>query len=151
MSNTDNTDIMTYLDRGTKTLDFSDLRLGELPDVSDFSELTSLTAINCSINKMPEISKLPEQLVILTLNNNNISNINLSGYDKKLNSLFVMNVKENPVKDINVDILENLYVNGELIRFIMDGDVELNDPQKTIELKRIIDEYGGDDGMFTNI
>lgn len=151
MSNTDNTDIMSYLDRETKTLDFTDLKLGELPDVSDFVNLTSLTAINCSINKMPEISKLPEQLVILTLNNNNISNVNLSGYDKKLNSLFVMNVKENPIKDINIDVLENLYVNGELIRFIIDADVELNDPQKTVELRRIVDEYGGDDGMFTNI
>jgi hypothetical protein len=151
MSNTDNTDVMSYLDREAKSLDFSDLRLGTLPDLSEFKNLTSVTALRCSINEMPKASELPDSMVILTLNENQISNVNLNGYDDKFKALFVMNVKENPIKDVDLEPLKNLFYEGELIRFIIDDNTKLTDPKKDAELKSLLEEVGGDDGMFMSM
>jgi hypothetical protein len=150
MDNTDNTDILSYLDREATALDFSDLNLnGRLPDLTEFKQLSSLGAIGCNITEMPSSDELPESLVILTLNKNNISNIDLSGYEK-FQGLFVINCKDNPVTNVDVDTLLKLYTEMELIRLITDDDPDISDPALKERFLQIQDEYGTEGGMFAN-
>jgi hypothetical protein len=143
VANTDDTNLLNYLNPEAEQLDFSDLNnLGELPDLSSFTNLTSLSAGKCNLRSMPPAEYLPSSLVILTLNDNQIPEAPLAGYEK-FENLFVLNVNNNPVRRVNTEVLQKLLFDHELVRFMISNPDDL---ENAAEYKSVIDQM--DDTQF---
>jgi len=114
MQNTEGVVITDYLDtENTKALDFSNMTLRELPDLSKFSQLERITANNCGLVSLPPISHLPvnSKLNVIIVKDNNITAAPLSGYEK-LKDLFLLNLQNNPIRTFNKDIAIKMFNNG---------------------------------------
>ena len=123
MENTEGVTITDYLDKAMEILDFSNMNLKELPDVSEFKNATRVSANDCGLVKLPPPDYLPNDLEILTMTGNQIKEVPLNGY-QKLSRCFVMNFGKNPITKINVKVLEKL-VRESLARFVL-ADVSLD-------------------------
>ena len=109
MENTEGVNIVDYLDKDTTTkLDFSNLNLGELPDLSEFKNVTTITANNCGLTTLPPASYIPsDKLQTISFNNNEITEAPLDGWHK-LDELFIISILNNPINKINVTELKKM-------------------------------------------
>ena len=125
MENTEGIDIVDFLDpSSTDKLDFSGLSLGELPDLSNFTKLDTLLANNCGLKKLPPVEFLPKMapLSLIGVQNNEITEAPPKGYSQ-LPNLFAITLKENPIKEINVEELAKINKDGTFIRFAIDKSI----------------------------
>ena len=122
MENTDGVIVTDYLDKNMSVLDFSNMTLEELPDISEFKNATRISANNCGLLRLPPVDYLPNDVEVLTMTGNQIKEVPLKGYSK-LKNCFVMNFGKNPITKINVPVLEKL-VREALARFVL-ADVDL--------------------------
>jgi hypothetical protein len=123
MQNTEGVVITDYLDtENTKALDFSNLSLKRLPDLSKFSSLERITANSCGLESLPPINHLPidSKLNVIIAKDNNIKEAPLTGYEK-LTDLFLLNLSNNPIKKFNKDIAIEMFGNG-LVMLTIDQD-----------------------------
>ena len=125
MENTDGVVITDYLDKTTETLDFSNMNLGSMPDLSKFTQLRRLTLNNCGLSELPPVGFIPKpnKLSVFSFANNNIKKAPLPGYSEVLHSCFLFNLDENPLTYIDVEELNKLVNNSGLSRFTYDDDV----------------------------
>ena len=117
MENTEGVEITDYLDPTVEVLDFSNMNLTEIPDISRFKSITRLSANQCGIVKLPPVNYLPKSIEVLTMTGNQIKEVPLKGYDV-LTNCFVMNFGDNPITKINVEVLDKL-VREALARFVL--------------------------------
>lgn len=103
------------------------------PDLSMYKNLRTIQVSECNLTSMPPASSLPKNIVILTLKDNDITEIKTEGYDR-LPELFVINVGSNPVERIDADSVNTI---PKLIRLIYYGEPagydELKDELKPYE------------------
>ena len=123
MENTEGVVITDYLDKDITVLDFSNMTMEELPDISQFKLATRISANNCGIVKLPLAKHLPKDTEVLTMTDNLITEVPGKTY-KELQNCFVMNFSKNPIKKINIDVLDDL-VTKDLARFVL-IDVDLS-------------------------
>jgi Leucine-rich repeat (LRR) protein len=144
MENTEGVNVVEFLDaESTSALDFSGLNLNELPNLSNFSNLETLIANNCGLEKMPPVEYLPVDapLTVMTFNGNRITEAPPKGYEK-LQSLFSMSLKQNPINRINVETL-SLLVDNDFIRFAADRDVMNNlTPENLSQMEEFLSDKG---------
>ena len=117
-----------------ENLDFSGMSLGELPDLSSFTNLNKLMANNSGLNSLPPADFLPDNIEIISMTNNNIPEVPLDGYEK-LTNCFVMNFDKNPITKINVGVLKQLST-AALARFVVSNvDLEVLSPENRAEFE----------------
>ena len=109
IDNVDDVDVTEYLDRDTlERVDFTDMKIKTLPDLSGFKKLTHIVAVNCGLDKLPPVDYLPvDTLQLLSLRENNIKEIPGEGYEK-LKVIFAINVADNPIKKVNNETLKKM-------------------------------------------
>ena len=139
MENTEGVIITDFLNADVETLDFSNIQMSELPDLSRFKNVTRITAEGCGLTKMPPREQLGEEVEIMTFQNNNINEVPPKGYGT-LSNLFVMNLINNPITKFNVDVLEELTSVGSLARFVYSN----NDINLTPENQEAFDRFVSD-------
>ena len=76
--------------------------------------------INEGLTTMPDPESLPPTIEILNLENNNIEELDLTGYHKFKN-LFVLNLTNNPIRKINMDSILMGLPSG-LVRLVLSYD-----------------------------
>jgi hypothetical protein len=121
LSNVKGISLIEFLNPDVEKLDFNSLTLGELPDLSNFKNLTNLTAEGCGLTKLPSLDKLPEasKLQVASFRNNNIKDVNLTGWSTKFPNIFALNISSNPVVNLDINGLVELTEN-ELMVFRID-------------------------------
>ena len=77
---------------------------------------------NCNLKRLPPPEYLPNDIEVLTMKNNQITEAPLPGYGKFKN-MFVINLQDNPISKVDVKVLNEL-VNERLARFVGAIDVE---------------------------
>ena len=146
MENTEGVIITDFLDRNMGTLDFSDMQLAQLPNLSEFTELTRLSANNCGLTTLPPANQLPDNMEILSLVGNNLTEFPLEGYSK-LKNLFVANMGKNNWSQINVGILKELF-NEKLARLVLDVDLNNLNPENREEYESLLEMAGAQGYMI---
>lgn len=136
MENTEGVIITDFLDRNMGTLDFSDMQLKKLPDLSEFTEMTRLSANNCGLTTLPPASQLPDNMEILSVVGNKLTEFPLEGYGK-LKNLFVANMGNNEWTKINVSILKELF-NEKLARLVLDVDTSKLSSENATEYEELL-------------
>ena len=134
MENTEGVTITDYLNKDMTTLDFSDMDIKVFPDISEFKDAERVSCNNCGLKSLPPADYLPDNIEIMTFTNNQISEVPLPGYEK-LKNLFVFNLANNPIKKVNVGILEKL-VNERLARAVLSVDPSELSPENAKEFQR---------------
>ncbi len=147
MENTDNVEILDYLDPDvTESLDFSNMNLGKLPNMSKFHKVDRITANNCGLTTLPTVDQLPDggkMINVLSFNDNQITKAPLDGYEN-LKECFMITLTNNPIKEINIPVLRKMIEDETFIRFGVDQNVvNTLDPQNAEEFKNLVDEVGG--------
>ena len=148
MENTEGVNVTDYLDETTETLDFSNMNLGAMPDLSRFTQLRRLTLNNCNINELPPVEFIPQpnKISVFAFANNNIKEAPLPGYSEVLEWVFLFNLDDNPLTYIDVPELDELVTNSGLSRFTYDDSVIGNlSPENRIEFEKFLsddDEVG---------
>ena len=148
MENTEGVNVTDYLDETTETLDFSNMNLGAMPDLSIFTQLRRLTLNNCNINELPPVEFIPQpnKISVFSFANNNIKEAPLPGYSEVLEWAFLFNLDDNPLTYIDVPELDALVTNSGLTRFTYDDSVMGNlSPENRIEFEEFLsddDEVG---------
>ena len=148
MENTDGVQITDYLDTTTETLDFSNMNLGAMPDLSKFTQLRRLTLNNCGVNELPPVKFIPtpNKISVFSFANNNIKKAPLPGYSEVLPSCFLFNLDDNPLSYIDVTELEKMVNVSGLSRFTYDDSIVNNlSPENKIEFEKFLsddDEIG---------
>jgi hypothetical protein len=114
VENVGDVDVTEYLDKDTiEMVDFTDMKIKNLPDLSDFKKLTHIVATNCGIDKIPPVDYLPaDSLTMISISNNNIEEIPGEGYEK-LTNLFAISVGNNPIKKVNNETLRKMCTNTD--------------------------------------
>ena len=138
MENTEGVIITDFLDRNMGTLDFSDMQLRELPNLSEFTELTRLSANNCGLTTLPSRNQLPDNIEVMSLVNNQLTEAPLDGWDT-LTNLFVANLGKNPWTTINVDIFKKLF-SEKLARLVLDVDLENLTPENRQQYESLLSQ-----------
>jgi hypothetical protein len=138
MENTEGVIITDYLDRTMGTIDFSDMQLKELPDLSEFTNLSRLSANNCGLTTLPTRNLLPDNIEVMSLVNNQLSVVPLDGWET-LTNLFVANLGNNPWKKINVGIFRKLF-EEKLARLVLDVDLENLTPENRKEYESLLSD-----------
>lgn len=143
MENTDGVIITDYLDRSMEVLDFSDMNLTELPNCSEFTNANRISANNCGLTSVPPVSHLPkDSLEILTLNDNQITEAPGKDYGQ-LKGLFVLNIHDNPLRRIDVSVLEQLSQEN-MARFVInDKDLTNLSPENLEQYRSWEKDLGG--------
>ena len=147
MENTENVEILDYLDPDvTESLDFSNMTLGKLPNMSKFHKVDRITANNCNLNVLPSVDMLPDggrMINVLSFNDNQITKAPLDGYET-LKECFMITLLNNPIKEINVPVLTKMIEDETFIRFGVNTDVVNNlSPDNAKEFQSLVDEVGG--------
>ena len=147
MENTENVEILDYLDPDvTESLDFSNMSLGKLPNMSKFHKVDRITANNCNLKVLPSVDMLPDggrMINVLSFNDNQITKAPLDGYET-LKECFMITLLNNPIKEINVPVLTKMIEDETFIRFGVNSDVVNNlSPDNAKEFQSLVDEVGG--------
>ena len=138
MENTEGVEITDYLNKDMATLDFSDMDLKVFPDVSEFTKAERISCNNCGLKRLPSTEHLPDNIEVLTMKNNQISEAPLDGYGKFKN-MFVINLQENPITKVNIEPLNQL-VNERLARFVGSIDVDKLSPENQKEWNTFLED-----------
>jgi len=141
MENTEGVEITDYLNKDMGTLDFSDMDLKVFPDVSEFKKAERISCNNCGLKRLPSPEHLPDNIEVLTMKGNQITEAPLEGYGKFKN-MFVINLQENPVTKINIEPLNQL-VNERLARFVGSIDVNQLSPENQKEWNTFLEDPNG--------
>ena len=114
IDNVDDVDVTEYLDRDTlEKVDFTDMKIKTLPDLSGFKKLAQIVAQNCGLDTLPPVDYLPvETLQLLSVKENNIKEIPGEGYEK-LDVIFAINVTGNPINKVNNETLKKMCTKEE--------------------------------------
>ena len=125
MENTDGVIITDFLERDIETLDFSNMNLGVMPDLSEFTNLRRLTANGCSLKRLPPVKHLPKQnnINVFSFANNEIKEAPIEGYQDILIDMFLFNMDNNPITKINVKVLSEMVTKSGLSRFTYSDDI----------------------------
>ena len=147
MENTENVEILDYLDpEVTESLDFSNMSLGKLPNMSKFHKVDRITANNCNLKSLPTVDMLPDggkMINVLSFNDNQITKAPLDGYET-LKECFMITLLNNPIKEINVPVLTKMIEDETFIRFGVNSDVVNNlSPDNAKSFQSLVDEVGG--------
>lgn len=147
MENTENVEILDYLDPDvTESLDFSNMSLGKLPNMTKFHKVDRITANNCNLKVLPSVDMLPDggrTINVLSFNDNQIAKAPLDGYET-LKECFMITLLNNPIKEINVPVLTKMIEDETFIRFGVNSDVVNNlSPDNAKEFQSLVDEVGG--------
>ena len=151
MENTDGVIITDFLERDIETLDFSNMNLGKMPDLSEFTNLRRLTANGCSLKRLPPVKHLPKEnkINVFSFANNEIKEAPIAGYQDILIDMFLFNMDNNPITKINVEVLRDMVVESGLSRFTYSDDIL---DKLTPENKAAFEKFLADDdeiGYFT--
>jgi len=151
MENTDGVNVTDYLNRDIETLDFSNMSLGVMPDLSEFTSLRRLTANGCSLKKLPPVKHLPKEnkINVFSFANNEIKEAPIEGYQNILIDMFLFNMDNNPITKINVKVLSEMVTKSGLSRFTYSDDIL---DKLTPENKKDFEKFLADDdeiGYFT--
>tara|TARA_R110000868_G_scaffold29960_6_gene111424 strand:- start:3438 stop:5105 length:1668 start_codon:yes stop_codon:yes gene_type:complete len=125
MSNEDNIEIIDYIPLDIDNLNFDGINIEKLPDLSMFTDCDQVSATKCNIKESPKGSELPPNMTILTLHDNQITKATFDGYSDKLQTLFVVNIFNNPLVSIDVENLKKLFDNETLARFAISNPENL--------------------------
>ena len=125
MENTDGVNVTDFLNRDIETLDFSNMNLGIMPDLSEFTNLRRLTANGCSLKKLPPVKHLPKEnkINVFSFANNEIKEAPIEGYQDILIDMFLFNMDNNPITKINVKVLSEMVTKSGLSRFTYSDDI----------------------------
>ena len=125
MENTDGVIITDFLERDIETLDFSNMNLGVMPDLSEFTNLRRLTANGCSLKKLPPVKHLPKEnkINVFSFANNDIKEAPIEGYQDILIDMFLFNMDNNPITKLNVKVLKEMVTKSGLSRFTYSDDI----------------------------
>ncbi len=125
MENTDGVDVTDFLNRDIETLDFSNMNLGVMPDLSEFTNLRRLTANGCSLKRLPPVKHLPKQnnINVFSFANNDIKEAPIDGYQDILIDMFLFNMDDNPITKINVNVLSEMVTKSGLSRFTYSDNI----------------------------
>jgi hypothetical protein len=153
MENTDGVDVTDYLDKTAETLDFSNMDLGNPPDLSEFNSLRRLTLNNCNLTELPSVDLLPSpnKISVFSFANNKIKRAPLPGYSDVLKLVFLFNLDENPIEYIDVEELNRLVETSGLSRFTYDDDII---PKLSPENRKEFEKFLSDDdevGYFAGV
>jgi len=153
MENTDGVDVTDYLDETAETLDFSNMDLGNAPDLSRFNSLRRLTLNNCNLTELPSVDLLPSpnKISVFSFANNKIKRAPLPGYSDVLKLVFLFNLDENPIEYIDVEELNRLVETSGLSRFTYDDDII---PKLSPENRKEFEKFLSDDdevGYFAGV
>ena len=91
-----------------------------------FENAGNVSATGCNISEMPIASELPPNITVMTLHENQITDVSLEGYTE-LETLLVINLFNNPIKTIN---LENLY---KLLKTEQLARLAIPDPESNLD------------------
>ena len=110
LSNEPDTELVDFIDNSVEKLDFSGIRMTELPDLSKFTNVKNISAENCGLKVTPSGDKLPraEELKVISLKNNDIKEANFNGWAAKFPKIFALNINDNPIKTIDFEGLTEL-------------------------------------------
>jgi hypothetical protein len=151
LSNEDNVDIIEYIPLDIQVLNFSDINLGTLPDLSMFTEADQLVAGKCNLTQMPKGNELPPNMTILTLPNNQLTNVNFEGYGENLEYLMVLNLYNNPIRTIDTESLENLLNKETLARFAITNPSELQNYEEYTQMVERFEETHAEHGVYLDV
>ena len=104
--------------------------------LSEFTELTRLSANNCGLTTLPTRDQLPNNIEVLSLVNNQLTEAPLEGWGT-LSNLFVANLGKNPWTRINVDILRQLF-SEKLARLVLDVELENLTPENRQQYESLL-------------
>ena len=72
---------------------------------------TRYIRVNSGLTSLPDPTEISPETVVINLNGNNITNLDLTGYER-FEGLFLLSLADNPIESINVqsvaDVSENL-------------------------------------------
>ena len=143
MENTDGVDITDYLDASTDTLDFSNMSLGTMPDLSRFTNLKRLTANGCNLDELPPVNFIPtpNRIQVFAFANNNIKKAPIKGYAEVLTNCFLFNLDNNPLTFIDVPELDRMVETSGLSRFTYSDDILPNlKPKNREDFKKFLSD-----------
>ena len=125
MENTDGVNVTDFLNKDIETLDFSNMNLGIMPDLSEFTNLRRLTANGCSLKRLPPVKHLPKEnkINVFSFANNDIKEAPIEGYQDILIDMFLFNMDNNPITKINVKVLSEMVTKSGLSRFTYSDDI----------------------------
>jgi Leucine-rich repeat (LRR) protein len=150
MSNTDDANILDFIGEDLSNLNFDGINLRQVPDLSRFTNATTLSFIGCNLDTMPVANHLPPNTTNITFQNNQIRNIHFEGWGERLQDLLVVNFFNNPLSEINIDNFKSVIRNCEgLLRIAFDGSLQqMGNYDQYVATLQELDEEGVTDGLL---
>jgi hypothetical protein len=111
LSNVKDVSLVDYLPKDIKVLDFSNIKMDKLPDISTFKNVTDLHVMKCGLTELPNnIDELPK-LQLITASFNNIKKLPKSlGNCKQLDILVL---GDNPISHLDPEVIGGLFPGRE--------------------------------------
>ncbi len=111
LSNVENVSLVDYLPEDIKVLDFSNIKMKTLPNISKFKNVTDLHILKCGLESLPDdLDKLP-RLQLITATENNIKTLPKSLGNCK--SLDILVLGDNPIKHLDPATMAGLFPGNE--------------------------------------
>jgi hypothetical protein len=105
-----------YPANAQKTMNLSNHEMDMLPNFSDHpNEIEVIVAVGCGINTLPPVEYLPQSLMVLNLENNDITEADLEGYSEGLPNLVRIALDNNPIAWANEDEIARLEERGGIV------------------------------------
>ena len=123
--------------------ELENVNISDIPDLSSYNDLSRVKVTGTNISEIPNPEKFPvEGFMGVVLQNNQITHLDLSGYEK-LEDLFFLQLSNNPIRSVDFDSFEEVVrtfdERGGMISISIDGN-QLSDEDKN-RLKEIISKY----------
>jgi hypothetical protein len=123
--------------------ELENVNITDIPDLSSYNDLSRVKVTGTNISEIPNPEKFPvEGFMGVVLQNNQITHLDLSGYEK-LEDLFFLQLSNNPIRSVDFDSFEEVVrtfdERGGMISISIDGN-QLSDEDKN-RLKEIISKY----------
>ena len=111
LSNVKDVLLTDYLPEDIRVLDFSNIKMNKLPDISKFKNVTDLHVMKCGLDELPNnLDKLPN-LQLITASNNNIKKLPKSLGNCKLLDILVLG--DNPITHLDPEVIGGLFPGRE--------------------------------------
>lgn len=111
LSNVKDVSLTDYLPEDIRVLDFSNIKMNKLPDISKFKNVTDLHVMKCGLDELPNnLDKLPN-LQLITASNNNIKKLPKSLGNCKLLDILVLG--DNPISHLDPEVIGGLFPGRE--------------------------------------
>ena len=111
LSNVKDVSLTDYLPEDIRVLDFSNIKMNKLPDISKFKNVTDLHVMKCGLDELPDnLDKLPN-LQLITASNNNIKKLPKSLGNCKLLDILVLG--DNPISHLDPEVIGGLFPGRE--------------------------------------